>query len=209
MPRLVRVVAWVLVFAGAAGVGAYVAAHSDPFPPSVEGSSSTPTISLTPTSPGPAPTVWKGSIKSATSHDLHVGGRCTTNWRGSLTLGVDASGAVLGRAVVRRVGALRCDFATAQSQVERYEVEVSGQLAANGFALRFVATSSVPATGADDYGGFLHTLLQPDARPFIVIQTDPGASAGVLVIHRPDQEDLGTYESRTRIRLGCVRRCTA
>jgi hypothetical protein len=92
--------------------------------------------------------------------------------------------------------------------VERYEVTATGQLAADGWALRFLPASSVPASGADDYGGFLHTLLQPDARPFILVETEPGATAqGVLVIRRPDQEERGTYVSRTRIRLGCARGC--
>ena len=46
MGRALKVVAWIAVFVGAAGVGAYVAAHSDPFTPSVEGSPSVPIVSL-------------------------------------------------------------------------------------------------------------------------------------------------------------------
>jgi hypothetical protein len=208
MGRAARVVAWILVFASAAGVGAYVAAHSDPFTPSVEGSPSVPGVSLTP-STGAEPAVWKGTLTSATFHQLHVGGRCSTSWRGSVLLGVDDSGVVQGRAVLHRTGGLRCDFPTAQSQIARVEVGVTGQVAADGFALHFLEVSSVPETGAADYGGLVNTLLQPDARPFIVIGDGAGGAQGVLVIRRPDKEELGTYVSRTRIQLGCVRRCPA
>jgi len=210
MSRVVKVVAWVLVFVGAAGVGAYVAAHSDPFTPSVEGGSpSVPVVSLTPSSPSPQPAVWKGTIASTTFHQLHVGGRCSTGWRGSMTLAVDDVGVVEGRATLRRVGRLRCDFPTAQSQIARLEVGVTGQVAADGFALHFLEVSRIPATGAADYGGFVNTLLQPDARPFVVIGDDAGNAQAVLVIRRPDKEELGTYFSRTRVRMGCVRGCPA
>lgn len=210
MGRVVKVVVWVVVFAGAAGVGAYIAAHSDPFTPSVErGSSSVPVVSLTPSSPSVQPAVWKGTIASATFHQLHVGGRCSTSWKGSMIMGIDQAGVVDGRATLRRAGRLRCDFPTAQTQIARLEVRVTGQVAANGFALHFLEESSVPATGAADYGGFVNTLLQPDARPFIVIETEAGAAQGVLVIRRPDKEELGMYVSRTRVRLGCVRGCSA
>lgn len=210
MGRVVKVVVWAFVFVGAAGVGAYIAAHSDPFTPSVEGGSpSVPIVSLTPSSPGLLPAVWKGTITSATFHQLHVGGRCSTSWSGSMILAIDDAGVVQGRATVRRVGRLRCDFPTAQAQIARLEVGVTGQVAANSLALHFLEVSSVPAAGAADYGGFVNTLLQPDARPFLVIKDDAGDAQGVLVIRRPDKEELGTFVSRTRVRLGCVRRCPA
>jgi hypothetical protein len=207
MRRALKVVAWAVVFVGAAGVGAYVAAHSDPFTPSVGGSSTVPTLSLTPSNPGPQAAVWKGTIASVTFHQLHVGGRCSTSWRGSMRLTADDAGVVEGTATLRRMGRLRCDFPTSQSQIARLEVDVAGQVAADGFALRFSERSSVPASGAADYGGLVKTLLQPDARPFLVIGNGAGSAQGVLVIRRPDEEAVGTYVSRTRVRLGCARGC--
>jgi hypothetical protein len=210
MRSVVRVVAWLIVFAGAAGVGAYIAAHSDPFTPSVEGGSpSGQVVSPTPSSPGAGHAVWKGTITSATFHQLHVGGRCSSDWRGSMTLAIDDAGVVQGRATLRRAGRLRCDFATAQSQIARLEVSVTGQVAAGGFALHLQEVSSIPAEGAADYGGFVSTLLQPDARPFLVIGDDAAGAQGVLVIRRPDKEELGTYVSTTRVRMGCIRGCPA
>ena len=207
MGRALKVVAWIAVFVGAAGVGAYVAAHSDPFTPSVEGSPSVPIVSLTSSSPSPQAALWEGTIASATFHQLHVGGRCSTSWRGSIRVTVDDAGVVDGIASLRRRGRLRCDFPTAQSQISRLEVGVTGQVAADGFALYFREVSSVPATGAADYGGFVDTLLQPDARPLLVIGDGQGSAQGVLVIRRPDEAEGGTFVSRTRVRLGCVRAC--
>jgi hypothetical protein len=80
-------------------------------------------------------------------------------------------------------------------------------VAADGFALHFREVSRVPATGAADYGGFVNTLLQTDADPFLIIGDGQGSAQGVLVIRRPDEAEGGTYVSRTRVRLGCVRSC--
>ena len=69
MRRGVKVAAWAAVFLACAGVGAYIAAHSDPFPPGVDrpSASSLPTGSPASSSPSAAePIAWVGSFRSFT-----------------------------------------------------------------------------------------------------------------------------------------------
>src|SRR2546427_48735 len=109
-----KVLIWVVVFVGAAGIGAYIAAHSNPFPPSVETS---PRRSASEGPTADSQSLWKGTIRSASYHQLYVGGRCATDWRGTIEVVVRDDGKVEGTGSVRRIGALRCDFPTAQAQV--------------------------------------------------------------------------------------------
>ena len=128
MRRWVKVAAWAAVFLACAGVGAYIAAHTDPFPPGVDrpGESPIPTTATPTPSPPPGPVTWVGSIRSVTFHDLYVGGRCTTRWRGNLRFTVDTAGAIAGTGTARLDGQLECDFPIAQTQVRRFGLEVSG-----------------------------------------------------------------------------------
>ena len=211
MGRAAKALLWSLVFVGAAGIGAFIAAHSNPFPPSVEGGpSSVPVITLTSTSPTPQPAIWKGRLTSTTYHQLYVGGRCTTDWSGTIVVSIDDAGSVKGAARLRRVGKLRCDFPTAQAQVASFSLGVTGSVTSDGLDLHLKAVSRTPVSGADEYGGFLHTVLEPGGRSTIVVaDAGHGAAQGVLSMHRLDREGRGTYVSRTRVRLGCVRRCPA
>ena len=74
--------AWVALFAACAGVGAFVAAHTNPFPPGVEdpGVERTPSPTPTPTAT-PAGAAWSGGAGARTRHDLFVGGSCASDWR--------------------------------------------------------------------------------------------------------------------------------
>ena len=80
MRRGLKIVVWVGVFAVCAGAGAFVAAHTNPFPPGVEdpGARSTTPPS---TSPSPASERWSLAMTSATRHELHVGGASATAYR--------------------------------------------------------------------------------------------------------------------------------
>jgi hypothetical protein len=210
MPRALRALLWGLAFIGAAGVGAFVAAHSNPFPPSVDGGG-TPSVALT---GGPPPAslsqVWKGTIESTTSHRLYVGGSCESDWRGTLLLTVHDDASARGVGTVRRVGALRCDFSTAQAQIARFTLLVTGVATSNGFDLHVAEATRTPSSGADDYGGFLRTVLRPGTRSLLhVPATASLAASGASSMHLVDAEGRGIYVSRTRIRLGCVRRCGA
>jgi hypothetical protein len=208
MPRSLRVLLWVFAFTGAAGIGAFVAAHSNPFPPSVE-ATPPPSVALT---SGPTPStpsqVWRGTISSTTSHQLYVGGSCDTNWRGTLTLVVRADASVRGVGSVRRVGALRCDFPTSQAQIASFQLVVAGTATAHGLQLHLAEAGRTPTSGADDYGGFLRTVLAPGSRATFDL---PAAArldaAGTVSLHRVDAEGRGMYVSHTRIRVGCARRC--
>ncbi|MBI3648351.1 MAG: hypothetical protein HY240_06350 [Actinobacteria bacterium] len=207
--RIPKVAVWVLVFAGAAGVGAFIAAHSNPFPPDVGASPSV--VPLTPGpagSPGNAAAIWKGSIESSTAHLLYVGGRCETDWRGTLVVRIDPNGVADGRATVRRVGPLRCDFSTTQAQIASFELAAHGTVTSHGLELRFTESGSTPSSGADDYGGFLRTILVPGRRSTLVLErAGPGKAEGTLSMTRVDSEGRGTYVSHTRARLACVRGC--
>ena len=59
MPKAVKILLWIGAFLACAGVGAYVAAHTDPFPPGVDdpgAHAAGPVSTEVPTSPpGPAP----------------------------------------------------------------------------------------------------------------------------------------------------------
>ena len=211
MPRAAKVLLWAFVFVGAAGVGAYIAAHSNPFPPSVDGGSSSspsvPVVTLTSAGPTPEPSIWKGTLRSTSYHQLHVGGRCSTTWRGSMTLAIDDAGDVQGAATVRRVGALRCDFPIAQAQIAKLTLDVTGSVSPEGLELHLQEASRTPSSGADDYGGFVRTVLVPGARSALLAEESHGDAEGALAIRRIDQEGRGTYVSKTRVRLGCARRC--
>ncbi len=146
--------AWAAVFLACAGVGAYIAAHTDPFPPGVDRPGESPIPTVTPTSsPSPGPVTWVGSLRSVTSHELYVGGKCTTRWRGNLRFTVDAAGRISGTATARLSGKLRCDFPIAQTQVHRFGLAISGRILEGGMALRLAQTSIDPTNG-HDFGAF-------------------------------------------------------
>jgi hypothetical protein len=152
MRRWVKVAAWAAVFLTCAGVGAYIAAHSNPFPPGVDRPGASPTESPT-ASASPAPVVWAGTIRSSTYHELYVGGRCTTAWHGRLRFTVDADGGVRGTGSARLSGDLHCDFPIAQNQVRRFGLAVSGRFLAKGLALR-LEQASIDPTNGHDFGAF-------------------------------------------------------
>jgi hypothetical protein len=207
MPRALKALLWTLAFVGAAGIGAFVAAHSNPFPPSVGGGGA-PTVALTSGPPSPLSQVWKGTIESTTSHRLYVGGICESDWRGTLLLTVRDDASVRGVGTIRRVGRLRCDFSTDQAQVARFTLLVTGRAMSKGFELHVTEAARTPSPGADDYGGFLHTVLRPGAKSVLLVPaTGPLAASGTIPMHLVDAEGRGTYVSRTRIRLGCRSRC--
>jgi hypothetical protein len=180
MRRLVKVVAWTLVFALCATIGAVVAANTDPFPPGVEDpgarpSEGTPSNQASPTEGGS----WLVRIDTRTYHDLFVGGRCAANWRIDVGIaaadgGIDSAGA----AVIK--GELRCTQPTAQVQAERIDVQAVGRLRDGEVRFRLEETGRSPA-GAQELTGFLDTI--PTIR--FVMPTSEGASAS-FDIERPD-----------------------
>jgi hypothetical protein len=165
MGRWVKVAAWAAVFLACGGVGAYIAAHTDPFPPGVDRPGESPLPTTTPTpAPSPEPIVWAGTLRSVTYHELYVGGRCTTQWGGNLRFTVDAAGRIDGTGSARLLGKLRCDFPIAQTQVRRFGLVISGRMTDGGIALQLAQASIDPINGRDfgAFGAFLpvRTVLE-------------------------------------------------
>ena len=198
MRRGIKVAAWAAVFLACAGVGAYIAAHSDPFPPGVD----RPTGSSGPATPSPSsspqPVVWAGSMKSVTYHELYVGGRCTTRWGGTLRFTANDQGATEGTGRMRLLGKLRCDFPIAQTQVRRFELRVHGRILEGGMALRLAQVSIDPTNGRDfgAFGAFLpfHTLLA----------TEDDAVSMTIDRRRVDEQGRGIYSVSTTFELHVV-----
>jgi hypothetical protein len=199
VPRWVKLVLWLGVFGVCAGVGAFVAAHTDPFPPGVEdpGSRSTPP---TPTSPGPTSQRWTFVMNSATRHDLHVGGSCRSRWHTSGHITVQPNGSAEGeaRADVRGWG---CDFPVAQVQTRIVRLSVTGASSEGRLVLRFSETGASP-TGSQDLGGFRATIRLLVAK----VELASGHGGAPTKAARPDG-DLGRFASAGPIYLDCATDC--
>ncbi len=199
MRRGVKVVVWIAAFAACAGVGAFIASKTNPFPPGVEDPGARPTPSTSPTSEptGSAGQPWGGTASVRSYHDLFVGGRCATDWRVSLSYHVTDAGAISGKGVARLRGDLRCDFQTAQVQVETVDLGIEGRVRGRFQVLHLSVTQTSPA-GGDDYGGFLRTL---DRFPALRITLE--AASARKVIEVPDA-DQGTFGAAYRVDTGCL-----
>jgi hypothetical protein len=196
--RGIKIAAWFGVFAVCASAGAYVAAHTNPFPPGVEDPGAR---SITPTSASPAAVPrWTGTMQSRTEHVFHVGGRCATDWIATFAFRIDAAGNVRGAGNARLEGEPRCDFPVAQVQTVALRLRLTGSREGSKVRLRFARVGPADPRGSQDLGGFAMTLagMQPVIRP------EP--QTWTFVVRRPDG-DLGTYGSRNRLFARCVRYC--
>jgi hypothetical protein len=194
----IKVAAWAAVFLACAGVGAYIAAHTDPFPPGVDRpTGSSPSATPSPSSP-PQPVVWVGNVKSVSYHELYVGGRCTTRWGGNLRFTVNDQGEIDGTGRMRLLGKLRCDFPIAQTQVGRFELAVRGRILEGGMALRLTQASIDPTNGRDfgAFGAFL---------PFrTLLATKDDAVDVTIDRRRVDEQGRGIYSVSTTFHLHVV-----
>jgi hypothetical protein len=184
MRRAVKVVLWVAVFAACFGVGAYVAAHTDPFPPGVEDPGARPDPSGTSTEPT-GDGAWVVQIEMRTYHDLYVGGRCAANWRAEVALEI-ADPALTGNGAAVLKGELRCDEPTAQVQADRIELIAVGTVQADELRFRLEDTARSPV-GAQDLSGLVKTL--PTLRFQLPLRDGATATFDITV---PDG-DRGTY----------------
>jgi len=202
MRRGIKVAAWAAVFLACAGVGAYIAAHSDPFPPGVDrpSASTGPTGSATSPSPSgpPEPVAWVGSFRSFTYHDLYVGGRCTTRWRGRLRFTVDVAVGVAGSGAARLFGKLECDFPIEQTQTRRIGLDVTGRIRDDAIILTLSQTSVDPVNG-HDFGGFGAFLPVK-----VVLALHGDAADGRVTRRRVDEQGRGVYFWSTGFRLAAV-----
>jgi hypothetical protein len=199
MRRWIKVAAWAAVFLACGGVGAYIAAHSDPFPPGVDRPGESPFPSVTPSaSSPPEPVVWAGTIRSVTYHELYVGGRCTTRWRGNLRFIADTAGTITGSGVARLDGELECDFPIEQTQVQRFGLAVNGKILDGGMALRLSQASIDPTNGHDfgAFGAFLPIRM--------LLATHDDTVSERIDRERVDEQGRGTYHWSTRFELRVV-----
>jgi hypothetical protein len=201
--RVLRAAVWAAVFLGAAGIGAYVAAHTEVFPPAVEaaaGTTSSPSPSATDT-PVPQDPTWQGVIRSSSYHDLYVGGRCTTHWVTRFTFETLDNGKVVGTGTARLHGRRECTFPNAQIQAERILVSVVGDWNASGFSIRLNDGARTPK-GTADYGGFAPTVFVegPDAIMDVHLDSEDTASAAVRM-QRLDDQGRGRYVSVNHVSL--------
>ena len=181
MRRLVKVVAWTLVFALCATIGAVVAANTDPFPPGVDDPGVRPSSGASPANEPGAATggSWLVRIDARTFHDLFVGGRCAANWR--IDVGIAAAdGPIDGAGAAAMRSELRCTESTAQVQAERIDLRAVGRLRDGELRFRLEETGRSPA-GAQELSGFLDTI--PTIR--FVMPASEGANAS-FDIERPD-----------------------
>jgi hypothetical protein len=191
--RLLRVAAWAAVFLACAGVGAVIAARTDPFPPGVEDPGIRPLPSTGTEAPGLV--TWPAVLSSRTWHDLPVGGRCATSWRTELKLVVDDAGSVTIDGTAHLNGDLRCEFPTAQLQSEQLKIVGSGRLRDSEFTFTIREAGRLPL-GSKDYGGLTNTLNFLRFR----IPADDGASVTVSYT-RPADAGRGEYGSVNRLTL--------
>lgn len=199
MHVLLKLAIWAVVLAACAGVGAFIASRSDPFPPSVAdpGSLSEPRASASPR-PTPAPgEPWTGAAVVRSRHGLLVGGSCRTSWRVRLRIRV-LDAAVTGSGTARLRGEPRCDFPTAQLQARTIRLEVAGELEGALLVLRFTELDREPV-GSIDLGGFAPLLDR--LQPRLTVAGD--VATGSLDLEVPDG-DRGTYGVAGELELSRV-----
>jgi hypothetical protein len=200
--RAIRVVLWASVFLGSAGIGAYVAAHSELFPPEVESAAATtdlPTASAS--TPTPSDPSWSGMIRSVSYHDLYVGGQCRTDWLTKIDFDALDNGRIVGAGTARLQGPRECTFPNAQINAETIEVSVEGSWDGGGFHLRLRDGDRSPR-GTADYGGFAPTVFD-DGREAVMdveLASETAASA-TIQMERVDDQGRGRYRSTNRVSL--------
>lgn len=183
---------WLLLFAGCAGVGALIAARSNPFPPGVEGGPSQTA------SPSPQARTWTLRFESDSWHRFYYGGRCRSKWKGSVKMTASPEGAIDGAGRARLVGRLVCGFSNAQIQARVLDLIVRGHVSGQDLILTIRASSVLP-TSSHDYGGFMATVL----RRAITIPLGPRTLRRSAL----DSTGKGRNASYTTFTLGCTAAC--
>jgi hypothetical protein len=198
VPRWVKTTLWLGVFGVCAGAGAFVAAHTNPFPPGVEDPGTRPTTVTS--SPAPTSERWNLVMNSATRHDLHVGGSCRSRWHtsGHVTIHPDGTAQGDARAALRGWG---CDFAVAQVQTRTVLLAIAGEMSGGRLELQFSEIGAIP-TGSQDLGGYRATIRL--LVPRVVLANGHGGAPTKAA--RPDG-DLGRFTNVGPIYLDCATDC--
>jgi len=195
VPKPLKVGIWVVVFALCAGVGAFVASRSNPFPPGVEDPGAHQTLTPTPTQP--APTAWDLTMHVDSQHTLHEGGACHSDWDVSGTVEIQPNGEASGVGDAKLAAPASCDFAQSQVQTKELRLVITGDRAAGVLKLSFSEGGRTPV-GSQDLGGFTNTLqfIHP------AVKLPAGAQRGhaTTKVARSDG-DLGSFSSTSVLRL--------
>jgi hypothetical protein len=136
---------------------------------------------------------------SRTSHRLYVGGTCTSDWTTDLRFdvqGVEVRGT--GTSALTSHGN-PCPFPTAQLQIRRFDLRVTGTLDEGRLAMRLREAGHQPGAGADDLGGFRMTTLARELR----LEVRHGQVSSRIVLRASDQ-DRGEYDSTNLVHLRCT-----
>jgi hypothetical protein len=203
--RPAKILIWALVFAACAGVGAYVAAHTDPFPPGVADPGARPfssPSSTTSPSPKPAPRRWQLGGDAKTLHWHNVGGFCYSAWdvQASMDEG-DVPGLVVGDGLATLAKDARCQFPTAVVQTETLRFRVRGTVSPSGsLFLRFRFIGSPDPRGSSDLGGFVELW------PAIHVEGHAKGRLPTISNMHPDG-NLGAYRIFYHPVLRCVEGC--
>lgn len=148
---------WAWILLACAGIGAFIASRSNPFPPGVRDTGAQPSQSHTPSPTPEEVTPWVLTMASRTIHRYRVGGSCTSDWRMKARIRVSEDGRVVGRGAARLRPGAGCDFPSAQVQTTRVDVRIVGRRDGGALDLRFRDRRVEPA-GSQDLGGFIETL---------------------------------------------------
>jgi hypothetical protein len=184
---------WTGILLLCAGVGAFIASRTNPFPPGVRDPVAPPSESP---SPSTADLVrWSLTMSSRTTHTYHVGGSCTSDWRLEGEIELTESGHVDGRGVAQLQPGAKCDFPSAQVQARRVVVAIVGIRDGDELGLWFQDAGRKPV-GSQDLGGFLKTLT---TLRFSIPERAGAAASKPKRIKDPEGE---VYASVTTIRLG-------
>jgi len=197
VPKAVKIILWVVVFAAAVAAGAFMASRSDPFPPGVEDPGARPTVTPSPTHTAASPTEWALSMTSATAHHLHVGGSCRSDWRVTGTIAIQHNGSAAGQGSAVLARPATCDFAQSQVLTKKIALVVTGTLADGSLRLSFSEAGRTPV-GSQDLGGFTNTLHW--IRPLLRIRDGSDRATASAHVSRPDG-DLGSYSSDSAVEL--------
>jgi hypothetical protein len=186
----------VLAMLAAAGVGAFIAAHStERDAPSVGATDG----SAPPSGGGtqkPPQQRWNGVMVSRTTRGYRSGGTCATDWRTTVRLTVDVAGSISGSGTATLTSGPNCPFVTGQPQLHRFDVEVGGS--SNGRVLD-VHLVTDPRGNGIDYGGFDEAFQS--GRTLTLTVSDGSASAhSVARVVPADPTDTAVARNSIRLR---------
>jgi hypothetical protein len=159
-----------------------------------------PSAASTSDTPSPtAPQQWTGRIVSRTSHRLYVGGTCASDWTTELRFAIAGTEIRGGATAALTSRGNPCPFPTAQLQIRRFRLRVTGTLDEGRLSVRLREAGSQPTAGADDLGGFRMTTL---AR-ILHLRVRHREVSTRVALRAPDG-DRGEYDSSNVVHLRCT-----